>query len=521
MKKSQQRDQLWLCLHLPQLPLDQLSRQLGARKAQGPLAIVEKQRLVFVNTAAQAKGLRVDMRLATAYALEPDLHVVERNDEHEQQALEKLTEWAYQFTPTVNNKAFSLLLEISGCLRLFRGVSRLRGQIQRGLQSKGFHCVEGLAHTQEAAWLFARFRTDNPEQVLSDSPLNEFVAPPATHWKTMLEQMPVAYLDGAEKQQQQLINAGLTTLQDLFLLPSTELGSRYGKLLIEQLASLAGNLYDKQYTARPVQDFIPSLVFLSYREFQGEITNSQGLELPITELLSELCQFLVQHGVAASQLSWTFYYFKHPSDQLNVDISSKQQNLAGLQHLTRLKLESFSLSAPLESLALKVEQFTTLDGASQSLFPELSLPNEQLNDFKALLDKLMNRLGDNALMILDERDEHLPELQQACLAVTPLTIDRITLPKIPNIESTSEILPLWLSQQAIPISAPHLPTDKHNAPNTTSPLRVVYGPKRIDSHWWQHRQQRDYFIARHNNGSYCWVYQNLLNQRWYLHGFYG
>jgi protein ImuB len=31
---------------------------------------------------------------------------------------------------------------------------------------------------------------------------------------------------------------------------------------------------------------------------------------------------------------------------------------------------------------------------------------------------------------------------------------------------------------------------------------------------------RDYYVARHENGAECWVFQDAAT-RWYLHGYFG
>lgn len=495
---------LWLCLYFHDLPLDQLHR------GNAPLAVAEKQRIAFANEAAQAQGIYPNMRLATAHALQPDLSIVQRRPEKEARALEKICEWSYQFTPTVAvYKRFSVLLEIGGSLTLFKGIGRLLKQIDQGLRQQGYHHCSGLAHTREAAWLFSQYRADN-DLPLYPADVNQFSPPEAEFWWPRLQKLPLCYLDISEKQQQQLLNMGFRKLGDLLALPSEELGKRFGKPFLDLLAAVVGS------RVRVEPDFQPAPVFDSHLEFSKSITKIDELDGPLEELLSRLVRFLYQQQLHARELEWRFYYFKQTSDSLRLHTSPANNNLNSLLSLTRLKLERFTLQAPLESLGLSSTCLTPATAGSGELFPELSHPSNQLRDYRQLLDKLLTRLGDQGLHTVAIGDEHLPEYQQVMGDLTHQTIDEFQWDSRLRETKQQSHLPLWLSPRPIPIAAP----DADSENTTAGPLRLVYGPQRMDSHWWQQRCRRDYFIARHKNGGYCWVYKDLSSERWFLQGLY-
>ena len=54
-------------------------------------------------------------------------------------------------------------------------------------------------------------------------------------------------------------------------------------------------------------------------------------------------------------------------------------------------------------------------------------------------------------------------------------------------------------------------------------LKLLRGPERIDVGWWKSTDiccaQRDYFIARHADGSQCWVFSDQ-NGGWFIHGYF-
>ena len=47
------------------------------------------------------------------------------------------------------------------------------------------------------------------------------------------------------------------------------------------------------------------------------------------------------------------------------------------------------------------------------------------------------------------------------------------------------------------------------------------GPERIESGWWDGGDvRRDYYLLRTPEGSTLWVYHDLNDHNWYLHGFW-
>lgn len=494
------RQSLWLCFYLHGLPIDQLG--LNSSIA----AIAEKQRIVFVSDPARAAGIQPDMRLATAYALQSDITIVERRPDREAEALEQLSQWAYQFTPTVQTyKHFSVVLEIGGSLFLFKGLKQLLRQIQEGLQQQGYRYSAGMAHTIEAAWLFSRYRADHK----APPPLPEiddFNPPSAEFWLKRLHPLPLTCLDIPEKPLRQLHNMGFRKLGELMHLPQPELGRRFGKGLLDLLAAIGGK------RVQAVADLKPPQAFTAHLDFPNGLSKIDELREPMQDLLSQLLHFLHKQQLYIQELEWQFFYFRKPADRLLIHTSPANNSLSALLTLTQLKLERLKLKEPVESLALNSQCFTAATPSSGDLFPELSHPSNQLKDYQRLLDKLLTRLGNEALSSLRLADEHLPELQQQGIPIgKDFIADLKPLAPAPADFSTPAQLPLWLAAEAVSIADPTA---------QAGPIRLIYGPQRIDSHWWQERQQRDYYIAHHQSGSYCWVFQDRQSQRWFLQGWY-
>jgi protein ImuB len=52
------------------------------------------------------------------------------------------------------------------------------------------------------------------------------------------------------------------------------------------------------------------------------------------------------------------------------------------------------------------------------------------------------------------------------------------------------------------------------------PLRLVYGPERIEDNWWLQPVSRDYYVAEDERGQHFWIYRDRLVKHWYIQGIF-
>ena len=51
------------------------------------------------------------------------------------------------------------------------------------------------------------------------------------------------------------------------------------------------------------------------------------------------------------------------------------------------------------------------------------------------------------------------------------------------------------------------------------PVRCASGPELVEGGWWEGRPaRRRYFEIETGNGAHLWVFQDLVEDRWFLHG---
>ena len=140
-------DALWLCLNFPLLPVEVFCRQESS-----PVVVMTRQRVSFMNQPARSIGIMPGSSMSTAYTISDHVVSFERDEDKELRRLEHLAQWAYQFTPCVSlAPAQNLLLEISGCLKLFRGLANLKKSIHDRLSAQGYTVKMGVNGTPQAA----------------------------------------------------------------------------------------------------------------------------------------------------------------------------------------------------------------------------------------------------------------------------------------------------------------------------------------------------------------------------------
>jgi protein ImuB len=120
-----------------------------------------------------------------------------------------------------------------------------------------------------------------------------------------------------------------------------------------------------------------------------------------------------------------------------------------------------------------------------------------------LIDQFRARLGDAACSGIDVDDDHRPE--RAWKPTPPNMHSKGRRPQPPMAHR-----PPWFLATPKPVARRH--------------LTLLRGPERIDIGWWMSvaihdDAHRDYFVARHADGSQCWVFTDR-NAEWFIHGYF-
>lgn len=489
--------QLWLCLYLPQLPLEVQVSQSG-RMHEEPLAICEEQGrrtlVVTVNPLAAAKGVRLRMPVNSALALVPELIVKARNVSLESAGLARLATWAGRFTPAVSiASGNSLLLDIQRSLRLFNGLDALQAAVTESLGVLGHQVHMACAPTPRASLWLARAGSKQP--VRNSLELRQALAG-----------IQVGHLGWPARTVQMLLQMGLTTVGDCVRLPREGFARRLGPVRLRELDQAFGRCPD------PQRLHVPPVRFAAELELPVETTDASLLLEGFQQLFQWLNQALESHQ-ASVRLLWC--QLTHPGGQatrLRLKLHRAAGHSANLLHgLLRLRFEAMLLPAMVISLSVQADLLPGQVLVGTDLLGQHVQTDGGLD---ALLERLRARLGGQAVQGFALRAEHRPENAWQAVA------DPLEEP--PEEPGASESLtprrsrPVWLLPSPAPLGL------IAGQPAWHGVLVLERGPERIESGWWDGGDvRRDYFRASNPQGTVLWVYRDLRSQVWYQQGIFG
>jgi protein ImuB len=404
---------------------------------------------------------------------------------------------ALQFTPRVAQVDEALLLEASASLRLWGG--------RKGLLARLLQETQPLAPVQ-----WAQARTALSALGLLRLQLRGESAP--AH---LPQDLPLDVLTAAREHAPTLERIGCRSWGDLRALPRAGVARRFGAPLLEALDAAYGQQPERYPWLQLPEEFDLKV------ELAALATTAPELMWAAQRLLTQLQVWLqARHrGVLALELEWTLDLRRlngvrlPPHEQLTVRTAQPTQDIAHLRRLVAEHLSRSTLSAPANHLRLRSLETMPWGGASKSLLPEDNVKGERLHQ---LVERLSVRLGQGNVVVPQAQADHRPEHMQRWKPA------RQELPRQGKDPLPCDALyPPWLLPQPLRLEV------QGEKPHYHGPLRLLAGPQRLETGWWDGAEQgpalRDYFIARSDEAGLLWVYRERLQPnavRWYLQGIY-
>lgn len=476
---------LWLCITLPQLPLEALLCEHTEQPTVVTVCSGSVRSIVCCNPAAERVGLKPAMNFTTALAILPEVIALERRLSAEQAALERLATWAYQFSGTVvlgeifadvpRARSTALWLEIGASLRLFGGFRKLIEQLEAELRKLFYSYQLGIAPTLEGAALLAR--TGVRLAITTVAALRARIDAVAVSWLNLNPWIP-----------QQLETLGVRTVGLLVTLPRDGVAKRFGPEVCNYLDRLTGAAPDPRPTFR-----LPPK-YHAHFEFEAEIRSTETMLFPLRRMLREFVGFLRARDTGVQQFTLRFIHRDAVATSIQVGLSMPDRNSDRFLALTRERLEHTSLPSATLALQLSADEFAMPTALHTDM---LSGATEQGEEFAHTLDRIVARLGEAQVHGVKTVADHRPEASWAMAEAIEAR---------PHLDFPNR--PLWLLPEPKPLQASGMPA-------------FAAGAERIESGWWDGGDvRRDYFIAHTPQGAALWIFKDLSDGSWHLQGFW-
>lgn len=504
--------QLWLCIHFPSLPREALS----ARKGAVTEAVFENQqgnrRVLMADVRVEKLGIMPGQSINAALALVPSLQLEERNAEKESRVLERMAGWAERFTSIVSIEPPDLLLlEIRGSLQLFGDIQALRQQVEGGLASQGFHPSIAVAPTVLGSVWLARAGVN----VSIDDRRN---------LAGTLSPLPLRCLKWPESVLESLNGMGIYCIGDCLRLPRQGFARRFGAARLLQLDRALGRLPDPRKSYRAPQRFCEEC------ELPEEQSDCELLLQACGQLLSRLERFLTTRQIEVRHVQFSFYHLQSAATHLTLGCRQAGRKSGQWFELLAIRFERLALPAPVIAIRLRSGAAQALQADEASLFD--TNRQRQRASIHHLKERLSARIGDNCVHGITTVAEHRPHYAWStaeagdrrlppCAAVPnhPQACQSPLL--LADMRRTNSLLlrrPLWILPEPLPLI-----TNPAGDPEYHGPLKLVDGPERIETGWWDGKGiARDYYVATNVKGVHLWIYRNRNRQAtWHLHGIFG
>ena len=475
--------------------------------------MVQQRRIVAVNPAAHARGMRHGMGLAAALALDASFLWAEREPAREQAALDTLGLWALQYSSTVSLKPpHGLLVETGGSLRIFGGLHTLIADIARGLDALGFVATLASAPTPTGALMLAR--SGFAEHLDTTAAL-----------RAALPGLPVAALDSAAGFAATFDTLGLRTLADVRALPRDGLARRFGTHLCEELDRAFGQQPD------PVMLLVAPTTFHTLIALPAPAESAEAILFACRRGLRQLEGFLRAGRKTVDRIDLHLHHERgaHRDQEsaatlITLNFFEPAASAERFTLILRERLNHIALERRVERIGLGVPLLLEAAETTGSLLPDTSHAATRAGGgLRTLLERLHARLGQEAIQSLEVRADHRPARATALLS---MRVDNLLPTQARRAPSrTKESLPtptfgprpVWLVEPARPLR------EVGGKPHHAGPLTLLAGPERIESGWWDDAPvTRDYFIARTEAHALVWIFRERREPLgWFLQGYFG
>lgn len=460
--------------------------------------------------AARA-GVRPGITLAHARAILNDRQILEapHAPEDDERSLQRLARWALHFAPTVAaDPPDGLLMDITGCERLFGGtVSQLRA-IDAALQRVGLPSRLAAAPTFGSAWALARYGARRVS-LTSDEQLREALRP-----------LPVAALRIDDTTRAALSDIEVQTIGELLAIPRRDLAARYGASLLMRIDQAYGDVSER------IEPIRTPPVFVVGHTFDGPVRRSDFVFAATERLLDDLLAMLAAHDHGLCELSIVFDRVDAGPLTESFCYARPTRDRKHLWTLIRLRLDRLRLGHGVEEITLRGKRTERMQSRQIAMWQGAAAEAPDDASLGRLLDRLTEKLGEAAVLTAAPFESYLPEKAfdsgaggDVCAAQKKSIAGVVVADRPSRLFPQPETIDVMA---AVPDGPPAWMKWRGDD------VRIIAstGPERIALPWWTNDEQtqaaRDYYIVCDTRGRTLWIYRAYEDGEptgeWFIHG---
>lgn len=513
-----------LSLWLPMWPVDLSRRRRDAQPERRPEAILiaarvgQRREVIGRCEFALRAGVQPGMTVSDARALLGPIptRIIEHAPERDAAALRALARWAVRFTPlAAPDPPDGLLLDVTGCDRLYGGEERLLAQLTAEVERLGFTARAAIAPTFACAWAVARSGTGfQPVAELPPAPDSQNMG-----WKPMppiilqhalrktLADLPTRALRIDDDTRAALAEVGIERIGELLALPRGSLRSRFGPELPLRIAQAIGEAIE---TIDPVRPAPPAR---AERLFDGPTTRWEAIDFAARELIDDLCIQLATRERGATGVELILDRSDAPPITLDLQLAGPTRDRRHLLTLLRPKLEKANLGFGIQRMELIARRSAPIaHRQSQRWRPDGDESRQRDRQLTEFIDTLSSRLGQGRVLRPHIVESHIPERAHRLIPALrdpspPSSASRHKPVAIAPGDRPTLLLPAPEPARIITV-APDGPVLSLRWRGEDLRITTSVGPERIGAEWWRRPGPvRDYFKLQDQRGRWLWIYR--------------
>lgn len=482
------------------------------------LITTDRQREVIAACCEQsgACGVTIGMTLAHARALLQGRNIIEErlDPAGDERALVRLASWAIRFTPLVAPDApDGLLMNITGCERLYGGEARLVDRVQHAFAQLGIAARIACASTIGCAWAAARFASRTPSIV---EPGRE---------RDAMRSLPIESLRLDGQTVTGLHEVGVERVEHLLAIPRNQLVARFGSHVLMRIDQALG---DQAELLNAIAHREP---IVAERVFNGPVVDLEAVFITVRELLHEAAAALAADEAGATELSLTLNRVDASPIHIAIRLSRPSRDVKHLWSLLRPRVETVHMGYGVDSVTLHVRAARRVNHEQHSARNQWQddAPSHGDLDREAgqLIDTLSHRLGPQRTLKMQMHESHQP--QRVARYVSLLSDQPARRSAVQSLlikaDRPSQLLPNPELIDVIAI-APEGPPVWMRWRQQEHRIISAIGPERIVEEWWAANSGdatgtaggKDYFKVQIETGRWLWVFRQVESNRWFVHG---
>jgi protein ImuB len=482
-------------------------------------------RITALNRAAEAAGLQAGDLLSNARSKVLHLQAREADPAADAAALRRLALWALRYTPTVapwspswdeTSGTDGLFLDIAGCAHLLGGEEALLRDLARRLRGFGLQPRLALAGTAGASWALARYG-HAPCAIVPDGGEAE-----------ALRALPLAGLRLCGATLSLMRRLGFRRIGAVMDQPRAPFAARFAGELLLRLDQALGR------APEPLAPIVPPPVYGAQASFLEPIASAEHVLVAATRLLHDLALRLAQDDVGARVLRLLLFRVDGDCVPLDIALAAPSRDPAHIARLIALRLErlhgGLDAGFGFEAAAIHVRKAEPMKPHQASL--AMREAEASADGLARLIDRLGQRLGDDAVRRIHPRQSHLPERAEALRAAGSLPPASDVLSGEMKDHAPSAPRPILLLPTPEPAHVmaliPDGPPRQFRWRGVMHQVAEAQGPERIAPEWWRRagEAERDYYVVEDTAGRRFWLFRHGLYggraaPQWFVHGVFG